>query len=269
MSNVISNIESGFALINNTCLYFEKSGTGKPIVFVHGMGLDCQMWEVQFFELAKQYQAIRYDLRGFGKSSLPTEQCYSHHNDLMALLNYLKISNASLIGHSMGGRVVTDFALTYPEMTTSLVLVNAALHGYVFKSFSLEKVIAAAKQSSIQSARKTWLAHALFNSANKNPHLATTLEKIVSSYSGWHWLNKNPWTPLNPPSMEQLNTIKTPTLITVGQLDLPDFHRIASILAKEISNSKKKEIPNVGHMSNMENPTEFNRIVSEFFHSIN
>jgi 3-oxoadipate enol-lactonase len=73
---------------------------------------------------------IRYDIRGHGKSAVPSGEAYSHVNDLNALLEHLNISKVSCIGHSLGGGIAIDFALAYPEKTTSIVLVDSTIDGY-------------------------------------------------------------------------------------------------------------------------------------------
>ena len=71
-----------------------------------------------------------------------------------------------------------------------------------------------------------------------------------------------------PTAIQRLDEIIVPTLAIVGSLDSPDFDTIASILAKNIPYARKIVIDNVGHMSNMENPDEFNEIVHKFFKDI-
>ena len=262
-------IENGYASVNGINLYYETAGKGRPVLLIHGMGLDCRMWNDQFSELAKHYHVIRYDLRGFGKSSLPSSESYSHHLDLFFLLNHLDISNVSLIGLSMGGRIATDFALTCPQMVSELILVDAVIHGYSFKTFSLAEVVATAKEAGAAAAKRVYLKNDLFRTTIEKPAVAAMLSQIVSSYSGWHWLNENPWTPLSPPSIQQLDKIKARTLILVGEEDLPDFQSMADILKENIPHSQKLIIPNAGHMCNMENPGAFNNIVLSFLSSSN
>jgi len=73
---------SGFAEVNGARLYYETTGTGEPVIFLHGNTLDARMWDDQFLVFAQQYQAIRYDLRGFGKSSPPNAEPFAHADDL-------------------------------------------------------------------------------------------------------------------------------------------------------------------------------------------
>ena len=81
--------QQGFAEVNGTRLYFEVTGTGRPIVLIHGFSLNLRMWDDQIEALSENYRVIRYDVRGFGKSAVPTDRNYSHADDLMALLEHL------------------------------------------------------------------------------------------------------------------------------------------------------------------------------------
>jgi 3-oxoadipate enol-lactonase len=264
MSKKGAKIESGYAHINGAEIYYEILGKGKTLVFVHGLGLDCRMWDDQFFKLSDHYRMLRLDLRGFGKSSLPSAEMYAHHTDLKSLLEYLEIPDAYFCGLSMGGRVVIDFALTYPQMVSSLVLVDSALNGYSFKSFSLANIGTIAKASGIAEANQAWLHHELFSPARRQHAVADRLNQIVSSYSGWHWVNQNPWRPIDPPAIHQLEKISCPVLIIVGEEDLPDFHSIADILHSKIPDSRKAILHQAGHMSNMENSEAFNQLIFDF-----
>ena len=88
--------ETGIAEVNGTKLYYELAGAGECIVFIHGNFGDCRLWDNQFELFAKKYKVLRYDVRGYGKSAMPVKgEKYSPHNDLRALLDYLKIEKAT------------------------------------------------------------------------------------------------------------------------------------------------------------------------------
>ena len=70
-------VETGFAEINGARIYYEVAGRGAPLVFVHGYALDCRMWDDQFDDFADRYRVVRYDIRGFGRSDLPTAAPFS------------------------------------------------------------------------------------------------------------------------------------------------------------------------------------------------
>ena len=90
------------------------------------------------------------------------------------------------------------------------------------------------------------------------------MKNIISFYSGWDLVNDDPVLRLKPTAAERLHEVAVPTLVIVGELDFPDFHVIADLVASNVVNAEKYAIMDAGHMSNMENPEEFNRIVLGF-----
>src|SRR5713101_544743 len=108
---------SGFAEVNGTRLYYEVAGEGYPLVLMHGGIMDNAMWNDQFETFPQHYRVIRFDLRGFGQSDLPVGQKpYSMRGDLRALLTFLGIDRANILGISMAGSIAIDFTLDSPDM---------------------------------------------------------------------------------------------------------------------------------------------------------
>jgi 3-oxoadipate enol-lactonase len=260
-------MQAGLAAVNGTELYYEVAGQGTPIVFVHGFSLDRRMWDDQFEALSPRHRVIRYDIRGFGKSALPAGSAYRNCDDLRALLDYLEAPLAHVVGLSMGGVAALHHALEYPAATRSLVLVDTALDGHPWMDEwdqSLDVIEAYAKRSGAKAGNERWLNHELFASVRERPEVRARLEQIVGDYSGWSWVNDSPAQGIDPRSIARLHEIDAPTLVIVGERDLPDFQIIASTLADGIPNARKVVIKAAGHMSNMEQPAEFNSIVSAF-----
>jgi pimeloyl-ACP methyl ester carboxylesterase len=104
-------------------IYYEVQGKGRVVVLLHAAGTDSKMWDEQFSVLAKRFRVIRYDQRGWGRSSKP-EKPFHPVDDLSLLLRHLKVKRASLVGLSMGSGVALNFALEYPKMVEKLVLVS-------------------------------------------------------------------------------------------------------------------------------------------------
>ena len=86
----------GFVEVNGARLFYEVAGAGFPLVLIHRSALDTRMWDDQFEVFAQQYQVVRYDRRGFGRSALPTGS-YTHADDLAALLAYLDVHHPMLL----------------------------------------------------------------------------------------------------------------------------------------------------------------------------
>jgi 3-oxoadipate enol-lactonase len=265
-----SGIKGNYCPVNEGRLFFLKEGSGPPLVFIHGFCLDLRMWERQISYFSKKYTCIAFDVRGYGNSSVPTDQSYSNHEDLNTLLKFLDIKEpVILVGLSMGARVVANFALVYPEKTRAVIFVDGAIDGYIFKDFNLTYIYTAGKELGIPVANQMWLDHPIFGPTVRNENIKRKLTEMVLSYSGWHWINKNPIVNLMPPAIEQLHKLTMPALILVGQLDIPDFKALATFLNSQIAHSSFIEIAGAGHMSNMESPEIFNDLVNNFLNSDN
>jgi 3-oxoadipate enol-lactonase len=255
----------GLVDIDHGCLRYQISGEGEAIVFLHGMGLDARMWDAEAIRFSRDHTVVRYDLRGFGKSTMPHAP-FAHHADLRALLAHLSIDRAHVVGLSMGGGVAIDFALVCPEIVRSLVLVDTIVGGFKFQenAAQMSAASAAAKTGGAAAGRAAWLANPLFAPARRSPEVDRRLRTMVQDYSGWHWLNESPQMPLNPPAWERLTEIASRTLVVVGELDFVEFRAIADRLASDLPTATRKVIAGAGHMANMEAPEQFDDILATF-----
>src|SRR5882724_12501756 len=107
-------------------LYYEETGRGIPIVFVHEFAGDCRSWEHQVRYFARYYRCITYNARGYPPSDVPQDgEKYSQErarDDIRAVLDGLKIDKAHVVGLSMGGFATLHFGFTYPQRARSLVI---------------------------------------------------------------------------------------------------------------------------------------------------
>lgn len=245
-------------------LYYETKGRGHPVVMIHGGQMDRRMWDPQFDLFAKEYHVVRCDIRGFGKSDVPTKP-YSYSDDLYAVLKHLHVEKACLIGLSLGSAIAIDFALVHPEMVDGLILTCPGLGGFQFSDeASTRKIGEAARDESYERAADLWLEHAFMRPAMEQPALRDKLRKLAHD-NGHCWLN-NPLLlrRIKPAAAERLSEIRVPTLVLDGDRDIADIHRIADKLAAEIPGARKEVIRNAGHIANMEQPEQFNKLALEF-----
>jgi pimeloyl-ACP methyl ester carboxylesterase len=258
-------MQEGFVPINEGNLYYQKKGAGPFLVFIHGICLDHRMWEKQINYFSTSFTCISVDLRGFGKSSVPTGTPYSFHEDLKTLFDSLQINEpVVLVALSMGGKAAVNFALAYPQKTKALILSDVAVDGFSFKEFKLDAIYDAGKQKGVDTANQLFLDHPIFSSTRSDSAAFHDLRNMILSYSGWQWIHKNPIQGLTPPAIQQLDQIKMPVLIITGEKDNQDFQQIADILHQNIKHSLRKQIKGAGHMCNMDQPDAFNKIVSDF-----
>jgi 3-oxoadipate enol-lactonase len=246
-------------------LRYSTAGTGQPVVLIHGLGLDASMWEPQWRPLQKEFRAIRYDIRGFGGSTVPTGP-YSHCDDLLGLLDHLDARPAHIIGLSMGGSMALRFALEQPDAVRSLTLIDSALDGFSWSeawTVGMKAIRMAARNGDLDESKQLWLAHELFTPAQRDPQLAAALTRMVEGYSAWHWHNADPVHRIAPPAVQALAGVSHRTLVLVGELDLADFQAIARQLAAGIPRATLRTVAGAGHMANMEAPAAVNDLLLE------
>jgi pimeloyl-ACP methyl ester carboxylesterase len=267
MTSSHDGVLNGFADVNGTRLFYELAGAGPALTLIHGFSLDTRMWDDQFATFAQRYRVLRYDARGFGRSAVPGAARYSHAEDLHALLEHLEIEHTALIGFSMGGGIAISFALAYPALVDALLVAGCLLPGYRLSAelgASFGAIWSAGRAQGVAAARERWLQHPLFASVRARADLDARFTRIISEYSGWEWMNKDPQSPPAPPPAERLSEIHSPMLAIVGERDLPDFHAIAGLIERDAPGARRVLLPAVGHMVNMEAPERFNQLVLEW-----
>jgi 2-succinyl-6-hydroxy-2,4-cyclohexadiene-1-carboxylate synthase len=147
------------------------------------------------------------------------------------------------------------------------VLADAALRGHPFGeryTAVLDGLSPLARSAGLAAARELWLSDPLFAGSHDRPAVASRLRTMVEEWSGWHWLQDNTETWSQPPAVERLGSVATPTLVLTGSRDLEDFQVISDLLAVKISGARRVSLEGAGHMANMDEPTAFNAVVQEF-----
>ena len=256
---------SGIAEVNGTRLYYERAGGGPAVVLLHGGNLDSRMWDDQMPVLVKSFGVIRYDIRPYGRSA-ETEKGFSSVEDLRALMDYLNVKSASLVGLSLGGRIAIDFALTYPGRVSKLVLMGPGLTGYAFNvnDEKMKPILAKALEGDAEGAMDLWLQHPMMAPAMSRPEVAARIREIVKdNLQVWRRLPIGEQVPA-PPAIKRLGDIKAPTLIVVGERDVPDIQAIVKLLQRDVRGARTEVIPGAAHMPNMEDAERVNRLLLAF-----
>src|ERR671932_363182 len=176
--------DSGFLDVPNARLYYEVAGAGPAVVFVHGFTLDARMWDDQWTVFGERYRVVRYDLRGFGRSEAEPVP-YSDLDDLLALLNFLDIERAHLVGLSMGGMVLVHFALTHPRRVRGHKPADCGPSGLTGPVDALSDAEELAVAGRMAEALDNWLASPVFVPARERQGVAARLQEIVSDYAWW------------------------------------------------------------------------------------
>jgi len=265
------HLTTNTALINGVPIAYDVIGNGPPIVFLHAGIADRRMWDDQLAVFATDHRVLRYDLRGFGATPLPTGT-FSPRADLRALLAHLDASPAVTIGCSFGGKTALEAVLEFPDIARALVLVNAPLGGYDWGTELEEseaEIEAAYSAGDFDLAAeidlRTWI-----DGPQRTPEQVDAAFRERARIMAQHVyevantdVEASP-EPFGTPAIARLAEIRVPTLIIAGELDQPAMIDMARLMAEGISNARFVSIPNAAHLPNMERPDEFNRIVQEF-----
>lgn len=262
--------DAGYLDIDGARIYYQDDGTGECVILIHGFAMDTRIFDMQFERFAERFRCVRYDLRGFGKSDLPTGQ-YSTLDDLRIMMDRLDIERACIVGLSLGGSLAVEFTLTCPERVTGLVLAGSTLRGYPYsddyvKEFLYYRKIA--RRQGIGVAQSKMLGNPLLRSIARRPELFVHVEAMIRDYSGFHWLAHDPHRVFYPPAIERLGEIACPVQIIMGQNDIDDLQGVATRLVRQIAHARHTVLPGVGHIVNMEAPQRFNEIVLAFLDSL-
>lgn len=271
----MQELQTGFAAINGAQLYYEVAGSGPALTFVHAAIADSGMWDHQFAEFASRYRAIRYDMRGFGKSE-PVAGEFAHRDDLVALLDFLGVEQTVLIGCSMGGTQCMDVTVLHPDRVSALVMVGSSPSGFQAdvtenaKMGEIEKVWARGEWDRLaELAVEVW-----FDGEGRTPDQMNPAERahvLAMSRRAIEHMRKGLGTekpPIQPSAVEQLGSLDTPTLIVYGDRDTHTIAAAAAMMAEHIPGARQILMHDTAHLPNMEQPAEFNRYVLEFLQAV-
>jgi 3-oxoadipate enol-lactonase len=260
-SNTIT-VDSGYVIVDGGRLFYEVAGKGENIVLLHDGMVNRQIWDEQFPLLAKNYRVVRYDRRGYGKSTDPREK-YSHIDDLNQVFIQLKVDKATIFGMSSGGRLAIDFTLTYPEKVKGLVLVGAVVSGFGYTSHMTTRGgnLNPSEYSDPVKIDEYFIMDDPYEIYSANTKAKEKVMKLIPYLARD---NKVPTKPASKVAIKCLSEIKAPTLILAGEYDIPDVHAHAGAINAGIQNSKREIIPKSGHLIPIEQPGLFNETVMNF-----
>jgi 3-oxoadipate enol-lactonase len=258
--------KTGYLEVPAGKLYYEVAGEGDWLVLVHDGNLHSVTWDEQFPVFSKSYKVVRYDRRGYGKSSYP-DRPYSNIEDLAEVFRQLQIDRATLVGMSAGGGLVIDFTLEHPDKVTGLVLVGAVVSGLGYtdhmrtRGGNLDSAIVSdpAKFADYMCHKDPYTFYEGNQEARKRGY-----DYLMNSLQNYRMDKFSLLQGPPRPALPNLKEIKVPTLIIVGEYDIPDCHAHAGAMEAGISGSKRVIINKAGHIVPLEQPASFNELVLTF-----
>lgn len=263
-------MDGTIALVDGGHLAFEAVGDGPAVVFLHPGLWDMRTWDPQITTFTDAgYRVIRYDLRGYGRSSRPTAEPYSHVADLCSLLDTLEVEQAALVGCSMGGAAAIDTAVTAPARVWALVPVAAGLSG--FEPSAEEEDWWADAGAGIEEAveagellRAQDLRLAIWAQLGTDDAAGAAIRRIAFDNIHELTMDESAQIELDPPAAHRLHEIDAPTLVLRAEFDPPEMRRIFDLLAAGIPGARAKMIEGADHVVNLRQPEAFDAAVLPF-----
>lgn len=260
---------------NDIGTYYERRGSGPPIVFVHGAILDHSQWEPQIEALSDDYTTIAYDVRGHGRTGGSAREPYSIElfaADLDVFVSTLDLDRPLICGLSMGGCIAQVYAVRHSERLGGLVLADTftpellGRREWVQRSLLLRATVPPVRILGYERVEKAlvWLQKRLGAGVSgdyekierlraQGPQLTTEeFAKVIRAVAGFH------------ETAIELTSITVPTLVLYGEHESPFIRRHAPKLRAELPNVSVREVPDAGHASNLDNPEFFTRALREF-----
>jgi pimeloyl-ACP methyl ester carboxylesterase len=243
-------------------LAYEITGSGEPVVLIHGFTLDRHMWDPQVQAFATRYRLVAYDLRGHGDSA-GAERPFTGYGDLLDLLDSLRIERATIIGLSAGSELAINFAIAHPQRVNRLVLASPGLGGYRGSALPwMQPVIDAITAGQPEEASRRWLQTPLMRLVT-GVDAQPQVNQMVMRNAGL-WMSKRVEQPLTPAAIGRLSEIRAPVLVVLGEEDQPHIRDIANVIVKGVSGAKLATIPGAAHLVNLDAPRMFNEVVGRF-----
>jgi pimeloyl-ACP methyl ester carboxylesterase len=268
------------ALSGGVKLYYEETGTGYPIVFVHEFGADLRQWETQVRWFSREYRCIAFNARGYPPSDVPSdENAYGHEHsvaDIAAVIRHVGVPKAHVVGLSMGAYATLLFGLRHPDMASALVVAGCG-------SGSPKEVRVAFKQQSEANAEH-FLTAGSPAMANQMGHNPTRIQLKIKDPRGWQEfvdhlgghsalgsaLTLRRYQALRPSLADfaaELAKLTVPVLLAVGDEDEPCLETNL-FLKRTIPSAGLWMAPKTGHAINLEEPAAFNRAVRDFLGTV-
>jgi pimeloyl-ACP methyl ester carboxylesterase len=256
-------------------LFYERKGSGPPVVFVHSGFLDRRMWDPQFDRYSRQYSVVRYDIRGHGRSPL-SEMPYVDAEDLRVVFDHVGIADAFLVGNSNGARIACGFAAAAPERVRGLVLIGGGPGDLDLTAEEEarfldtlpdreERILALAQENRIEEAVEVmldaWAPQVDPTTRAYLRQIATdNFAPMVALQTG-KLPNRMPTYPV----AEALRHSPIPMQLICGEHDHPALEMLMGRFARQLPHAKFVKIPGADHTANLSAPVEFDRNVLDFF----
>jgi 3-oxoadipate enol-lactonase len=249
--------------VDHARLHVEQAGEGDAITMLHGFLVDSGQWDNEFAALTETHHVLRYDARGFGRSSIEPG-AYTHHADLAAVLDACDIQRTALLACSGGAATALDFTLAQPERVSALIFVGAGYWGRFADSTPAARAFLQALNTLDANGVIDSSLRAFTDGTHRTAHDVNPLvrQRTEAMTSALFKREKSYWTRAcvdqqvpQVPALQRLGEIDIPTVLMVGSNDQPEVMALSNELAEGIAGARLVVIPDAAHHANMEAPS--------------
>lgn len=265
------------ANINDVEIFYEQTGHGTPIVFLHEFAGDYRSWEMQARFFARRYSVVTYNARGYPPSGVPEDpSAYSQDiaiEDLRGLMDHLHIDRAHIVGFSMGGSAALSFGLKYPQRAHSITIAgtgSGSLRGGDNAAFlrDMEYVIQRFEKEGMDRVSEFYTSGPnRVQFQDKDPRGWQEFNTQFREGSARGHANTMRGVQSNRPSVydleNELKTMTVPLMIMTGDEDRPCLEP-GLFLKDTVPSAALMVLPKTGHNINQEEPDLFNRSLLDF-----
>ncbi len=263
--------ETGFVGIDGGRMYYEATGAGSPLVLLHADVADHRMWDEQVAAFARRHLVIRVDKRGFGRTT-SADGAFSSRQDILAMLDHLRIATTAILGLSNGGSQAVDFTIAHPDRVSALIAVAAGVSG-VESTATPEEIALFNQYQQVESAGdldalidfevRLWADGPNQPKGRAAAPVRDKLRQMIADTKREHH-ETLALQEMEPPAIGRLGEIRVPTLVMIGGLDFSGVIAEMETLAAGVAGAQKILFPDCAHMVSMEQPERFNDAVEAF-----
>jgi len=255
-------------LSNGIKIHYEEEGNGDPLILIMGLGAPGNRWKDHVDAFEKHFRCILVDNRGAGESDKPIGPYTTKMmaDDTACLMQVLGIKNARIAGISMGSAIAQELALLYPQKVRSLVLISSwsrcdRYTQTVFEHF--KKIRGLASPADFTQLLQLWIASAPYYEEHFN-EMVRDQTTAQEDYMPVHAFLAQSDACIMHNTIERLNQIIAPTLLTVGDADIFTPFRLTVEMHERLSNSEIVLFKGLGHIHHWEDIERFNDLTTQF-----